>query len=114
MAWSTEFEELMPHTLSMSTWVSADGYGEPTYSTTPTTYTARAEDVAQRVTGLDGYDTFATTQVIVASTTPLPESARYVLSHTTDSLNLVRIERVPDEDGLHHQVLFFGPVGGGG
>jgi hypothetical protein len=113
MAWSTEFEELMPHTLTMSTWVSANGYGEPTYSTASITYIARAEDTNRRVTGLDGYDTFATTEVIVASTTPLPETARYTLSHTTDSLNLVRIERFPDEDGLHHQVLYFGPVGGG-
>jgi hypothetical protein len=112
MAWDPEYEELMPHTVLVSTWVSANGYGEPTYSTSPTSYVARAEDVAKRVTGLDGYDTFATTEVIVASTTPLPESARYTLSHTTDELNLVRIERFPDEDGLHHQVLYFGPVGG--
>lgn len=113
MAWSTEFEELMPHTISISTWVSADGYGQATYSSVATSYTARAEDVYRRVTGLDGFDTFATTQVIVASTTPLPETARYTLAHTTDELNLVRIERIPDEDGLHHQVLYFGPVGSG-
>jgi len=109
MAWSTEFEELMPDgvTISALSGLSTDGYGTEVYGT-GSTYQARIVRKQHPVRTLEGVEDTATTMVWVNSTTTFAPTSRFALSDGSTPENLMALEAYPDQDGLHHVRLSFG------
>lgn len=107
MAWSTELEALMPHSVTVKTLssFSTDGYGVPTWSS-GTAVTARVVARQELVRTLEGTEETATTVVYLASTGSINPSDRFVLPDGTTP-TLLAVQSFPDEDGTHHYQIFF-------
>lgn len=102
MAWSTAWESLLPHTVTVKTLssFSTDGYGTPTWST-GTSYSARVVNRQELVRTLEGIEEMATTIVYIASTGTLNPSDQFTLPDGSTP-NVLAVESFPDEDGTHH------------
>lgn len=111
MAWSTEFDDLLPDTVTVKTvtGVSTDGYGVPTYSTGQD-YSARVVRKQELVRTFEGTEELATTVAWVNSTSTdqFTPSAEVTLPDGSTP-PLMGVEAYPDEDGsAHHIKLMFG------
>lgn len=107
MAFDSAFLELMESTITYSTELSFDGYGEPTYSTATTTLQAHIQEKPTVVLDFLGEEVVANITCWVASTSPLDTTAQFTLPDGSTP-PLTSIAKHYDEDGLHHQVLYFG------
>lgn len=115
MSFDTEFLELMAQTVRVSTQVSFDGYGDPTYSTGYTEYPARITETPKVVRNFMGEEVIASNTVWVASTGLIPATVQVTWTRDDGSTmvpNLISMERPSDEDGTHHHKLYFGLAGG--
>ncbi len=108
MSWSTEFAELMPHTVQIAALASfsTDGYGDAVYGTA-STFTARVVGKQTLVRTFEGTEELATTIVYVASTGTINPSDRITLPDGSTP-PLLAVSTFPDEDGTHHHKLAFG------
>jgi len=116
MSFDPEFLELMADTIRVSTMTGFDGYGDVAYSTTPSTYQARITNIPKMVRNFMGEEVVASNVVWVASTGIIPATAQVSWTMSDGSTQmplLISIERPADEDGTHHNKLYFGPAGGG-
>ena len=68
MAWTTQLDPLVQQTITVRTLASFDGYGDPTYSTAASTYSARVIWQPHRVTDWAGDERVAQAQIIIATT----------------------------------------------
>lgn len=111
MTWDSSLEDLMPHTVMLSSIASVDQYAKPTYGTS-ITYTARVIEKMERVVDMNGYDSLSNTVVWIApnETYGLP----VVDSHTRITLQdgsnppILNFEKIPDETGYHHIKIYCG------
>lgn len=103
MSWSTQFEALMPDTVTVATLLglSSDGYGTETFSTSPTTFKARVVREQKLVRTLQGTEEMADTVVYIASTSTFAASSLITLPGGLTP-PLLALEAFPDEDGIHH------------
>lgn len=116
MSFDSEFLELMPHTIRVSTMASFDGYGDPVYSTDTSIYRARITEIPKMVRNFMGEEVVASNVVWVASTGFIPVTVQVSWTSVDGSTmfpTLISLERPADEDGTHHHKLYFGPAGGG-
>ncbi|MHC5112319.1 MAG: hypothetical protein ACYTHJ_20875 [Planctomycetota bacterium] len=109
MAWSTTFEALMGDTITVATLdsFSTDGYGTPSYSTSPTSYTARVVSKQTLVNTFAGTEELAKTVVYVAATSTFGPADQITLPDGSTP-ELLAVELYPDKDGQHHAKLMFG------
>jgi len=107
MSWSTEFESMMPHTVTVAalSGLSTDGYGTETY-TTGTSYKARVVGKQHLVRSFAGVEETASTRVTIASTSTFAPSVQITLPDSSTP-ELLSLQAVPDEDGWHHIVASF-------
>jgi len=107
MAWSTEFEELMPTNVTVSalSGLSTDGYGTATF-TTGTSYKARVLGKQHLVRSFAGVEETAKTKVWISSTSTFAPSVQVTLPDGTTP-ELLALEAVPDQDGVHHTMASF-------
>lgn len=105
------FLELMPDTVSIQDVSSRDKYGKRSYGTAAS-YRARVREKLERIMNLEGREDWAKTKVWIA-----PNADGTLPTLTTDSKvtlpdgstpPILAIERIPDEDGYHHMVVWFG------
>lgn len=108
MGWSTEFNDLMPDGVSIKSVVSVstDGYGTEVFGTA-STYKARVVRKQTLVRTVHGTEELANTTVYVASTSTFAASAQVTVNSTLLG-PIMAMEAFPDEDGVHHQKLYFG------
>lgn len=107
----------MTSTIQVSTATAYDGYGDPVFSTSASTYQCRISEIPKLVRNFMGEEVIASNTVWVASTQSLSAIAQYsFVDYGGDTIfpNLISMERLADEDGLHHHKLYFGPTGGSG
>jgi len=107
MAWSTSFESLLPHSVTVKTLssFSTDGYGTPTWSA-GTAYTSRVVYRQELVRTLEGTEETATTVVYLASTGTINPSDQFTLPDGTTP-SVLAVQSFPDEDGTHHYQIYF-------
>ena len=107
MAWSTEFESMLPQTITVKplSSISTDGYGTATFGSA-TTYKARIVREQTLVRTLQGTEEMADTTVWIASTSTFAASSLITLPGTLTP-PLKSLEAYPDEDGVHHLKAFF-------
>ena len=108
MSWSTELDELLPHTITVGALASfsADGYGTPTFSAA-SSYAARVVGKQTLVDTFRGTEELTKTVVYVNATSTFGPSDQITLPDGSTP-ELLAVEAYPDEDGLHHQKLMFG------
>lgn len=112
MAFSTKFLRLMPSTIQESALVGFDNHGDPSYSTSATSYRCLINQKPTVVRNSMGEEVVAMYTAYVASTTPLPATSLYTFPNgDTPALQSVTVNY--DEDGVHHNVLYFGGGQGG-
>ena len=109
MAWSTEYEELMPSTAVIKTLtsVSTDGYGTPVYSA-GTSHKARIVHKNTLVRTFAGTEELARTVVWIASTSTYAVEDTQITVGGSTLGPLMSLEAYTDEDGVHHNKAFFG------
>lgn len=105
-----EFTELMTSTVVVHPWSAFNAYGEPTYSATGSTYACRLEERPTLVQSLEGREVLAAYTLFIASTSALNATDRFTLADGTVP-DLQHLERVYDDDGIHHHVAYFGRGG---
>ena len=102
MTWSTEWNELMSDTVTVSSFsaLSTDGYGVRSYSA-GTSYPARVVRTNELVRNFEGIETVSNVTAWVNSTGTLSPEDRFTLPDAT-SPPLLALDGFPDEDGIHH------------
>ena len=123
MTFSNEFRDLMPDTITVEevTGNTGTGYNKRTYSAA-TTYQVRIRHKLERIINLEGHISWAKHKVWIAplasdgSFPSLDERSRVTFPDGTQP-QMLAIEHIDDEEGIHHVVLWFGDsarVGSGG
>ena len=107
MSWTTDFEEFMPSGITVADLasLSTDGYGDATFGS-GTTYKARVVGKQHLIRNFAGIEETARTMVWVASTSTFPALSQYTLLDGSTP-ELLAVQAVPDEDGVHHIKLSF-------
>lgn len=112
MAYSTDFDELLPDRVKIRSLasVSTDGYGVPVWALSTATYKARVTLKQQEVRSFDGVDEVATTVAWVATTSTFGPSSQLVRSTATGTPlgDVLAIEAPGDQDGRHHIKVMLG------
>lgn len=104
---ATEFEAMMTSTVVVTPWSSFDMYGEPVFSSASSTYTCRLEAKPTVISNAQGDQIVAKTVLYISSTSALYATSRYVLADGSEPV-VQHLERVYDNDGIHHHVLYLG------
>lgn len=104
---STEFRELLPHTVTVSTVASLGTGGAATFSTAATSYRARVVNTNKIVHDLRGEVAAVAYEAWIASTSILAPDSKYTLPDGATP-PVVRVDTFPDEDGHHHVRIQFG------
>lgn len=106
MSFENDFLDLMPHTITHSTFKSFDGYGKASYSTISSSYTARVTYNAKLVRSFNGQEQVSSAQAVLATTKTIRTDDKLTLP-SGDSPIILRIEKMSDTGGLHHQMVMF-------
>lgn len=106
MSWDSDFLELMPHTVVISTRSGHSAYGTATYSTAGSTYRARVVDKPGFLRTSQGEVVETRTVAWVASTGTITVADRVTLPDGT-SPPVALVERYADENGTYFHKLTF-------
>lgn len=103
----TALLSLMPHTITVAPWASQNAYGEPTYGSA-VSYTARVQGKTQMVRDSVGVERVSTVTVYVATTASIGPKDKLTLPNgwTPASPSIIAVQRVSDESGDHHTVIY--------
>lgn len=104
---STEFRELMPSTITVSTVATLGVGGAPTFSTSASTYRARVVNTNRQVFDSRGQVQTAAYEAWIASTGILSVTSKFTLPDGATP-PVLRVDVFPDPDGHHHNRVFFG------
>lgn len=98
---------LMPHTVTVAPWVSQNAYGEASYGSA-VSYTARIQGKMQMIRDATGVERVSTVTVYVATTASIGPKDKLTLPSgwTPASPSIIAIQRVSDESGDHHTVIY--------
>jgi hypothetical protein len=107
VSFDPEFLTMMPSTMRVFPFITFDTYGEPSYSTAATNYRCRIEPDGQVVKDQLGKDIVLNVTAYVASTSALNVLSNYILPDGSTGI-VISISPVPDEDGIHHNVVRLG------
>lgn len=113
MSFSTDFLELMPSTVKVSTRSAHSNYGEPTFTGSTTSYRARIVEKTGFVRTADGEEVGYSTVLWVRSTgaVSINTSDRITLPSGIGPSSrppIMAVEVLPDEDGEHHRKIYCG------
>lgn len=106
MAFDSDFLEMMPHTVVVSTRTGHSAYGTAAYSTSGSTYRARVVTKPGFVRTSQGETVEARTVAWIASTGTITVDDKVTLPDGT-SPPLALVERYADEDGNNHCKVTF-------
>lgn len=108
MSFDPAFLDLMPHTITVRALSSVDSYGDPSYSTSTTSYRALVEEKPTKILNQYGEEVVASHIAYVASTARIPLTSLVTLPDGS-SPDPISSSVFADEDGTaHHVVLHFG------
>lgn len=107
MSLEPDFLEMMPHTVTVRPKTGVDRYGKNTFGTA-LTYPARIEGGNRLVVTPQGEEKVATRRVFVGAAVVVSPEDELELpaGYNPQKPRILRADRVDDEDGHHHTVLF--------
>lgn len=108
---STDFREMLPHTVSVSTVATLGVGGAPAFSTVSSSYRARVVNINRQVYDSRGQVQMALYEAWIASTGVLAVSSKYTLPDGATP-PVIHLEVFPDDDGYHNTHILFGRHGG--
>lgn len=102
-----DFRSLMPHQITIEAYQNQNQYGEPNYLAA-VSYTARAQGKMQMVRDATGVERVSTITVYVATTASIGPKDKLTLptGWTPASPSIIAVQRVSDESGDHHTVIY--------
>ena len=107
MTYESDFNSMLPHTITVRARASRNSDGSDTFSTAASSLTARVVTTRKWVRNSEGTVVRASQEAWVASTGTLAADSRYTLPDGTSPPVLV-IESYADGDGTHHGRILFG------
>ncbi len=102
----SDFDDMMPHTVTVSEFSSRNAYGDANYGSA-VSYTARVIYKDQLIKAKDGSQIMAKGMVWLSGTPTLSTEDLLTLPDGTTPPILSQ-SLIPDEDGSHHVKVFFG------
>lgn len=99
--------DMMPRTITVSTWIGANRFAEETYSTSGTSVRCRIERINRNVINATGETVVSSVTIYAASTSAIPLTAKVTLPDGSEP-NLIQVVPHDDQDGAHHQTLYLG------
>ena len=108
MSFENDFLDLMPHEVTIEPLSSQNEHGEFTYGAA-VTYSARVTGKIRRVIGIDGREvTSMKTIYLGPGVQSISTRDRITLppGHEPQTPPILSIDFKPDEDGLHHVVVY--------
>lgn len=102
-----DWDEMLPHTITVSTVATLGVGGAVTFSTASASYQARVVNINRQVTDSRGQVVAARYEVWVASTGILAPTSKYTLPDGATP-PVLQIDVMPDDDGHHHNRILFG------
>lgn len=106
-----DLSELMVDVLRVERWLSSGGMGGRTYAA-PENFQCRIKGGHQMVRDEDGREQLSTVQVLTAGAFGFSTKDRFTLvpsagTFVPTSPEAINVRTVPDENGPHHEKLFF-------
>lgn len=102
----SDWDSLLPHTVTLYAFSSYDAYGKPSHSSTGTEYSGRVVyKTARVISRTTGQDVLSTVQVWISGTPSLNVDDKLVLPDGTFP-KIENWDLFPDEDGSHHVKVF--------
>jgi len=103
----TNLTDLMPHTITRYAYASVDAYGKEPHPTASSTSSARVYNKQVLIRSMGGAQQVARTIAIVNCTGTIDPNDRITLPDGTSPV-ILSIDTVPDENGIHHNTIYFG------
>lgn len=106
-----DLAELMVDTLRVERLVTEDGFGAKTYGA-PEDLPCRLKGQHQIVRGTDGEEHLSTVEALMAGVFELDTEDKFTLVPSAGSFKpaspaAIQVKVVPDENGPHHEKVFF-------
>jgi hypothetical protein len=106
-----DLADLMVDTLQVERMLTEDGFGGKTYSA-PENLPCRLKGNHQIVRGFDGEEHLSTVEALMAGVFNLDAEDKFTLVPSVGTFNptsptAINIKVVPDENGPHHEKVFF-------
>jgi len=101
-----ELRALLPWDVTIEKYISKDPWGKPIYGG-PVTYRAQIQFKRREITNKEGERVYGRTTVYLDCIDPIDTLDRITLPAQFGSVqpNIIEVERVSDERGLHHSKL---------
>lgn len=113
MSFESDFLELMVDTLTYEHETGTrDGYAKATGFGAPVTVTCRIVHSTRMVRADTGEEIVSRSHAYLAGAPGIRVNDRITMPDGSQP-PVVAVERFPDTDGPHHEVVYFGSVGGG-
>lgn len=108
MSYDSALDELLPHEIVVKHAGGRNIYGEVNVGGVAATYRARVLYEARQLTRPTGEEVVAAGKVWVSGTVPTAIATTDIITLPDGSTpELIQVDTFPDEEGLHHQVLWF-------
>jgi hypothetical protein len=107
----SDFDDLMPHTVTVNAFSAYSEDGVVSYSTSASSYKARVIEKDALLQLEDGSEKMSRARAYVNSTSAIDPKDKVTLPDGTFP-SILRADLIPDEDGAHHVVLWFGRITG--
>jgi len=107
MSFIDDFDDCLPHSITIEPFLSNSGYGEPTYGTAKS-YKGLIEQVVKEVTSESGEKRVSNTTVYLSTTQIIKSDARVTLpsDFSPQQPNIIAIARMSDESGIAYTILY--------
>lgn len=102
----SDWEDMMPDTMLHYEYVSADGYGKPTFGS-PATLTCRLTYEPTVVLNDQGEEVTSSAQAWISSVGTTIDPRDKFETSFGDRLYVLTVSRIQDEAGVHHHKIFF-------
>ena len=107
MVFESEFLDMMPDEVEVEPFEGFDDYGKPSYGF-PTSIRCRIVHRPREFRDKDGRLVLSKAQIWLAGNYDTDVRSRVTLPDVSDEFKnppLLGVERYPDQDGIHHEVL---------
>ncbi|MBW2084438.1 MAG: hypothetical protein JRI54_00180 [Deltaproteobacteria bacterium] len=101
-----DFKDFFPHTIVIEPFLGRNDYGEPIYGDA-TSYNARVVGKQKLVRTPSGEEKVSSSQVYIYEISNVSPEDRVTLPDGS-SPPILAVAKFPDENGDHHEVVFFG------
>jgi len=101
----SEWADMMPNTITVQAKSGVDAYNKPTYAT-GTSYSARVVYKNKITVDAIGREVTARGVIYVAATGAISPEDKITLPDSSTP-QIISVERFPDENGAHHNQVYF-------